>query len=53
MKSNNNIEIKPKKKKGKKFMAILWILAVIAFFMLIGSILHMTYFKNEKEKIKI
>ena len=53
MKSNNNIEIKPKKKKGKKFMVILWILAVIAFFMLIGSILHMTYFKNEKEKIKI
>jgi len=53
MKSNDNIEIKPKLKRGKKIMMILGIiLAVIAVCMLIGTILHATYFKNEKEEIK-
>ena len=53
MKSNNNTEIKPKQKRGKKFMMVFGIvLAVITVCMLTGTILHATYFKNEKEAIK-
>jgi len=53
MKSDVNTGIKPKQKRGKKVMMVLGIiLAVIAVFMVIGSILHATYFKNKKEEIK-
>src|SRR6056297_126507 len=53
MKSNDNTGIKPKQKRGKKVMMVLGIiLAVIAVFMVIGSILHATYFKNKKKAIK-
>ena len=53
MKPDVNSGIKPKQKRGKKVMMVLGIiLAVIAAFMVIGSILHATYFKNKKEEIK-
>src|SRR6056297_1478534 len=53
MKSNDNTGIKPKQKRGKKVMMVLGIiLAVIAGLMVIGSILHATYFKSKKEEIK-
>ena len=53
MKPDVNSGIKPKQKRGKKVMMVLGIiLAVIAVFMVIGSILHATYFKNKKEEIK-
>jgi pimeloyl-ACP methyl ester carboxylesterase len=53
MKSNDNTGIKPKHKRGKKVMMVFGIiLAVITVFMLIGSILHATYFENKKEEIE-
>ena len=52
MKSNVNT-LKPKRKRGKKVMMIFGIiLAVIAVCMLIGTILHATYFQNKKEQIE-
>jgi pimeloyl-ACP methyl ester carboxylesterase len=53
MKSNKNTEIKPKQKRGKNVMIILKIiLAVVAVWILICSVLHATYFKSAKEDIK-
>jgi len=53
MKSNAYTGIKPKQKRGKKVMMVLGIiLALITVFMLIGSILHATYFENKKGEIK-
>ncbi len=44
---------KAKMKRGKKIMMIFGIIvAVIAVFMLIGAILHATYFKGKLEQIK-
>ncbi|VDN47119.1 Alpha/beta hydrolase [Petrocella atlantisensis] len=53
MKSNDNTRIKPKHKRGKKVMMVLGImLAVITVGMLIGTVLHATYFENKKEEIE-
>ena len=53
MKSNDNTGINPKQKLGKKVMMVLGIiLAVITVCILIGSILHATYFENKKEEIE-
>lgn len=53
MKSIDKTIIKPKKKRGKKVMMILGIILVlITAFMLIGSILHATYFESKKGEIK-
>jgi pimeloyl-ACP methyl ester carboxylesterase len=53
MKSNDNTGIKPKQKRGKKVMMVFGIiLAVIIVFMLIGSVLHATYFESKKEEIE-
>lgn len=46
-------QTKSKKKRGKKVMMIFRIIvAVIAVFMLIGAILHATYFKGKFQQIK-
>ena len=46
-------QTKPKMKRGKKIMMIFGaIVAVIAVFMLIGALLHTTYFKGKLEQIK-
>ncbi len=53
MKSNDNTGVKPKQKRGKKVMMVLGIiLSVITVCMLIGSILHATYFASKKEEIE-
>ena len=53
MKSDNNTGIKPQHKRGEKVMMVFKIiLAVILVCMLIGTILHTTYFKTKKEKIE-
>jgi pimeloyl-ACP methyl ester carboxylesterase len=53
MKSSDNTGIKPKQKRVKKVMMVFGIIiAVIIVFMLIGSILHATYFESKKEKIE-
>jgi pimeloyl-ACP methyl ester carboxylesterase len=45
--------IKPKMKRGKKIMMVFGIIvAVIVIFMLIGTILHATYFKGKLEQLK-
>lgn len=47
-------QTKHKMKRGKKIMMILGIIfAVIAVCMLIGAILHSTYFKGKLEQIKL
>jgi pimeloyl-ACP methyl ester carboxylesterase len=52
-KTGINTGIKPKQKKVKKVIIVLGIiLVVITVCMLIGSILHATYFKNKKEEIE-
>lgn len=44
---------KTKKKRGKKIMMIFgMIVAFIAVFMIVGAILHATYFKEKREQIK-
>ena len=46
-------QVKPKMKRGKKIIMIFRIVAsVIAVFMLIGTILHATYFRGKLEQIK-
>lgn len=46
-------QIKSKKKRGKKIMMVFGIIvAVIAVFMLIGAILHATYYTGKLEQIK-
>lgn len=53
MRSNDNMKIKLKHRGGKKIMMILKIiLTVIVVCMLIGTIMHATYFKNKKAEIK-
>ncbi len=53
MKSKDDKGVKPKLKKGKKIrMVFLSILAVIGVCMVIGTILHATYFESKKEKIE-
>lgn len=53
MKSNDNTGIKPKHRRGKRVMVALGLIfAVIAVFILIGSILHATYFTSKKEEIE-
>jgi len=53
MKTNANTEIKHKKRRGKKIVRILGIiLAVNVVCMLIGTILHATYFKSKREEIE-
>ena len=52
MRSSYN-SLKTKRKRGKKAMMIFGIiLAVLAVCMLIGAILHATYFQNKKEQVK-
>jgi pimeloyl-ACP methyl ester carboxylesterase len=51
--SNDSTDVKPKHKGSKKAIRVLGtILAVITVCMLIGAILHATYFKNKKEGIE-
>jgi pimeloyl-ACP methyl ester carboxylesterase len=53
VKSNDSTDVKPKHKGRKKVIRVLGtILAVITVCMLIGAILHATYFKNKKEGIE-
>jgi pimeloyl-ACP methyl ester carboxylesterase len=53
MKSNNSTDVKPKHKRSKKIIRVLGIIpAVITVCMLVGTILHATYFENKKEEIK-
>lgn len=53
MRLKDKSEIKPKQKRGKKIMMVLGsILGVIAVCVMIGSILHATYFENKKEGIQ-
>jgi len=53
MKSKDNTDVEPKQKRSKKVRRVIGImLAVITVCMLIGSILHATYFENKKQVIE-